>query len=190
MSFIVVSVADSNQKRCPPLWEETGNVCHVTSDPGPAQTQNSFDSLLQWRPCSDLFSLMIGCRRPSPWQRTLFIISPLFLLLLFSKSFFLSYQVFPPPLCSATGFLFDRKYSSRCGVVVDLRPWQTPSIRLICIHKSIGYLTLANTLGSEERWCWVGPVTLSLVMELWWSVTAAPGCWRTHHSCTVKNQAF
>lgn len=58
-------------------------------------------------------------------------------------------------------------------MVVDLTPWQTPSIVAICIHKSIGYVTLANTVGSREWCCWVGPVTLSLVMELWWSVTAA-----------------
>lgn len=83
----------------------------------------------------------------------------------------------PPSLCHGT--LFDRKYSGRCGVVVDLGPWQTPSIGLIYIHKSIGYLTLANIPGSGERRCWVGRVTLSLVMELWWSVTAPHSCWPT-----------
>lgn len=75
-----------------------------------------------------------------------------------------------PALCHQ--IVFDRKYSRRCGAVVDLTLWQTGLIGLICIHKSIGYLTLANILGSGERWCWVGQVTLSLVMELWWSVTA------------------
>lgn len=89
---------------------------------------------------------------------------------------------FPPPpnlplLCH--WILFDRKYSRRCGAVVDLRPWQTALIGLICIHKSIGYLTLANILGSWEWWCWVGQVTLSLVMELWWSVTVLHSCWMT-----------
>lgn len=97
--------------------------------------------------------------------------------LFFLKSFFLSYQVFFSTLSALPPVLLDRKYSRRCGVVVDLRPWQTPSIRLICIHKSIGYLTLANILGSRKRRCWVGRVTLSLVMELWWSVTAPHGCW-------------
>lgn len=72
---------------------------------------------------------------------------------------------------------FDRKYSLRCCAVVDLGPWQTPSIGLICIHKSIGYLTLANILGCRDRRCWAGRVTLSLVMEIWWSVTALLCCW-------------
>lgn len=101
-----------------------------------------------------------------------------FLLLLLQIIFpfilsFFSPPLFPPlpPLCC--WILFDRKYSRRCGVVVDLTPWQTPSIVAICIHKSIGYVTLANTVGSREWCCWVGQVTLSLVMELWWSVTAA-----------------
>lgn len=85
---------------------------------------------------------------------------------------------FPLPLL-CHWILFDRKYSRRCGVVVDLGPWQTVLIGLICIHKSIGYLTLANILGSREWWCWVGQVTLSLVMELWWSVTALHSCWLT-----------
>ena len=36
-------------------------------------------------------------------------------------------------------------------MVVDLTSWQTPSIAPICIHKSIGYLTLANTGGAARR---------------------------------------
>lgn len=35
------------------------------------------------------------------------------------------------------------------AAVVDLTPWQTPSIGMICIHKSIGYLTLANIPGQR-----------------------------------------
>lgn len=93
-------------------------------------------------------------------------------------SFHIKFFFFPLPLL-CHWILFDRKYSRRCGVVVDLRPWQTVSIGLICIHKSIGYLTLANILGSREWRCWVGQVTLSLVMELWWSVTAPHSCWLT-----------
>lgn len=100
------------------------------------------------------------------------------LLLQIIFPFILSFFLPPLPLLCHWS-LFDRKYSRRCGVVVDLRPWQTVSIGLICIHKSIGYLTLANILGSREWWCWVGQVTLSLVMELWWSVTALHSCWLT-----------
>lgn len=130
---------------------------------------------------------MIG-RVPSPWQRTFFIKSPLFLSYS-SNHFSFHISFFPPaPSLLCCWVLFDRKYSRRCGGVVDLRPWQTPSIRLICIRKSIGYLTLANTLGSGRRRCWVGPVTLSLVMELWWSVTALHGCWLRWR--TVKNDAL
>lgn len=100
-----------------------------------------------------------------------------------------------PPLCC--WIVFDRKYSRRCGAVVDLAPWQTPSIAPICIHKSIGYLTLANTAGSWEWCCWVGQVTLSLVMELWWSVTAAdwleqrPRCkkWSFQFKRTLREMA-
>lgn len=134
-------------------------------------------SLLQWQPCTDLFSLMIG-RLPSPWQQAFFIITPLFLS---SSSNHFSFHIkfFFPPCALCQWILFDRKYSRRCGVVVDLGPWQNVSIGLICIHKSIGYLTLANILGSGEQWCWVGQVTLSLVMELWWSVTALHSCWLT-----------
>lgn len=98
------------------------------------------------------------------------------LLLQIIFPFILSFSLLPL-LCH--WILFDRKYSRRCGAVVDLRLWQTLLIGLICIHKSIGYLTLANILGSRERWCWVGQVTLSLVMELWWSVTAPCSCWLT-----------
>lgn len=82
-------------------------------------------------------------------------------------------------------------------MVVDLTPWQTPSIGPICIHKSIGYLTLANTVGSWEWCCWVGQVTLSLVMELSWSVTAAdwleqrPHCkkWSSEFKRTLREMA-
>lgn len=88
-------------------------------------------------------------------------------------------QSFSPLPLLCHWILFDRKYSRRCGAGVDLALWQTVSIGLICIHKSIGYLTLANTQGSRERRCWVDQVTLSLVMELWWSVTALHSCWLT-----------
>lgn len=77
-------------------------------------------------------------------------------LLFFSKSFFLSYQVFfflpsPSPLSlrSAAGLYLTGNIPADVAAVVDLTPWQTPSIGMICIHKSIGYLTLANTPGQR-----------------------------------------
>lgn len=141
-------------------------------------------SLLQWQPCADLFSPMIGRLIDSESSSSYFHFCSLpSLLLQFIFPFILSFSPLPL-LCH--WILFDRKYSRRCGVVVDLALWQTVSIRLICIHKSIGYLTLANTLGSRERRCWVGQVTLSLVMELWWSVTALHSCWLTGWKTALK----
>lgn len=121
--------------------------------------------------------LAVCCLTDSkPSSSYLHFSSPPPLLLPIIFPFILSF--FPLPLL-CHWILFDRKYSRRCGVVVDLGPWQTVLIGLICIHKSIGYLTLANILGSREWRCWVGQVTLSLVMELWWSVTALHSCWLT-----------
>lgn len=170
------------------VWSKSGFSCWCLFGSSPV--------FLQWQRSSDLFSLMIG-RLPPHWQPAFFIISPLFLLLLLQIIFpfilgFFSRPPCPLPLRSlCLWVLFDRKYSRRCGAVVDLGPWQTPSTGLICIHKSIGYLTLANILGSREWRCWVGRVTLSLVMELWWSVTAPHSRPNSggRGGCTVKNDA-
>lgn len=73
------------------LWPSKTSSCLLAS---------RCSSLLQWQACTDLFSRMIG-RLPSHWQRTFFIISPLFLssflLLQIIFPFILSFFFFRPP---------------------------------------------------------------------------------------------
>lgn len=127
--------------------------------------------LSDWLPVVSLTAGLLCHTSTFPPPRLLEIIFP----------FILSFFPPPPPLLGQW-ILSDRKYSRRGGVVVHLRLWQTLSIGLLCIHKSIGDVTLANIPGSRGQRCWVDQVTLSLVMELWWSVTALEKCrtWRIH----------
>lgn len=111
-------------------------------------------------PPPTVFSCVRIGRLPSCWQWTFFIIffsflsappPPLLLQIIFPfiPSFFFLPSPSPLSLRSAAGLYLTGNIPADVAAVVDLTPWQTPSIGMICIHKSIGYLTLANIPGQR-----------------------------------------